>query len=145
MPKKVWFPPKRCVFFSEFWTYRDLFHRRAVTYKKRSLIGVEVLASIHSIYRSGDQRVVWKRRRWWHTWRMGSHDGSTDNPWLMVPCPKDRVVRPLPKWTWKWLINGGDPNHVSKSWDPILQVPHRVEESPPGPGWEVDASKIDDM
>ena len=38
--------------------------------------------------------------------------------------PKDRVVVvPLPNGRPSWLINGGDPNHVSKSWDPILQAP----------------------
>ena len=42
---------------------------------------------------------------------------------------KDRVVGPLPNRQTSWLINGGDPNHVPKSWEPILQVSH--EKTPP--------------
>ena len=33
-------------------------------------------------------------------------------------CPrKHRVVGPVPNGLYKWLINEGRPNHLSKSWD----------------------------
>ena len=38
--------------------------------------------------------------------------------WLITmvnKSPKDRVVGPLPNGRTLWLINGGDPKHVSKS------------------------------
>ena len=31
--------------------------------------------------------------------------------------PKDRVVGPIPNGLPKWPLNGGDPDHWTKSWD----------------------------
>ena len=36
---------------------------------------------------------------------------------MVIVSPLSRVVGPLPNGRTLWLINGGDPNYVSKSWD----------------------------
>ena len=45
-----------------------------------------------------------------------SHLGYVVNNHGDRKSPTDRVMGPLPNGLTSWLINGGDPNHVSKSW-----------------------------
>ena len=50
-----------------------------------------------------------------HTWRI-----IPVSKWLItmvIVSPLTGVVGPLTNGRTPWLINGGDPNHVSKSWD----------------------------
>ena len=58
--------------------------------------------------------------------------------WLITTvnkCPKDLVVIPFPNGRTKWLINRGDPNHVSKSWDdsPSSHLPQKTLKNPKPP------------
>ena len=58
-----------------------------------------------------------------------SQDGRK---WLITMVsfvPLVGLVVPLPNGLYTWLINGGDPNHLRPSWEPILQAttqPQRV-------------------